>query len=112
METKEIHLSIVESKEKVELILDGLKVLRNQVAEIIEKYKTMRQTETENQKKTIACSECGKVVQQDKVITFRDALGNPRSYFHRDCFKNIWISQSWRFDYSAPGFLAKSEMSR
>jgi hypothetical protein len=52
-------LSIVEA-EKVELILDGLKVFGNQVAEIIEKYESMRQTETENQKKTIACSECEK----------------------------------------------------
>lgn len=113
-EVNEIHYNInsVEQKDKVEAALVRLKALRSKVAEIRAQCESLREMQAKNQKETIVCTECGKGIEQNQEITIKDNSGNPRSYYHKDCFKAIWISQTWRFDYSSPGFLKRSERSR
>jgi hypothetical protein len=114
MEVNEIqhNFNSVEQKDKVEAALVRLKALRSRVAEIRAECESLKEMQAKNQKETIVCSECGKGIEQSQEITIRDNSGNPRSYYHKDCFKAIWISQTWRFDYSSPGFLKRSESSR
>lgn len=106
------NFNSVEQKDRVEAALVKLKALRSEVAEIRAQCESLREMQAKNQKETIVCSECGKGIEQNQEITIKDDSGNPRSYYHKDCFKAIWISQTWRFDYSSPGFLKRSERSR
>ncbi len=106
------NLNSVEQKDKVEAALVRLKVLRGKIAEIRTQCESLREMHAINQKETIVCSECGKGIEQNQEITIKDNSGNPRSYYHKDCFKAIWISQTWTLDYSSPGFLRRSERSR
>jgi uncharacterized protein with PIN domain len=103
------EISIAENKDRAEATLARLKSLRNRVAEIREQVEALRKLQTEKPKKTAVCFECGKEIQKDQEVTIKDSTGNPTSYYHRDCFKAIWSSQNWRFDYSSPGFLSKPE---
>jgi len=113
-EVNEIDYSInsVEQKDKVEAALVRLKALRSKVAEIRAQCESLKEMQAKNQKETKVCNECGKGIEQNQEITIKDNSGNLRSYYHKDCFKAIWASQTWRFDYSSPGFLKRSESSR
>jgi hypothetical protein len=110
METNQIQYDFdaVEQKQKVEAALVRLKVLRSKVAELRAQCESLRQMEAKNDQKANVCSECRKEIEQGAEVTIEDDSGNPRSYYHRDCFKAIWVSQTWKFDYSSPGFLRRS----
>lgn len=105
------EISIAENKNRAEATLARLKSLRNRVAEIRVQVESLRKLQTENHKKTTVCFECGKEIEKDKEITIKDSAGNPTSYYHKDCFKAIWTAQNWRFDYSSPGFLSKTDQN-
>jgi len=55
----------------------------------------------------VVCSECGKSIEQGQEVVLKGSFGKLESYYHKDCFKAIWLSQTWTFDYSEPGFLRK-----
>ncbi len=114
MGTKQIQcdFSSVAQKEKVEAALVRLKTLRSRVAELRAQCESLREMQAKNQQETLVCAECGKNIENGQEITVEDDSGNPRSYYHKDCFKAIWVSQTWRFDYSSPGFLRKSGGSK
>ena len=113
MEGNEIHCSSssIDQKDIIEFALVRIKALKSKIGETRAQCESLRDIQAKNQKKTTVCSECGKVIEQSQRITIQDNSGNPRSYYHRDCFKAIWISETWRFDYSSPGFLRRSRRS-
>jgi hypothetical protein len=110
MQVNDAHYrsSVGERKEKVEAALARLKSLKSQVSELRVQCEALKKLQSEKQK-GLTCNECGKLIEQGQEVTLRDSFGNVKSHYHKDCFKAIWLSQNWRFDYSSPGFLRMSE---
>ena len=98
--------SVRERKEKVEDVLARLKSLKSQVFELRAQCEALKKLQLEKQ--SLTCNECGKLVKRGQEITLKDSFGKVKSHYHRDCFKAIWLSQNWIFDYSYPGFLRMS----
>ena len=102
------YRSIVgERKEKVEAALARLKAMKYQISELRAQCEALKKLGSEEQKE-LACSECGKRVDQGQEVTLKDSFGKIKAHYHKDCFKAIWLSQNWTFDYSSPGFLRMS----
>ena len=98
--------SVDERKEKVEAALAMLKSLKYQVSELRAQCEALKlQSEKQD---SLVCSECGNLIDQGQEVTLKDSFGKVKSCYHKDCFKAIWLSQSWIFDYSHPGFLRAS----
>ncbi|MEM2998986.1 MAG: hypothetical protein QXX34_00470 [Candidatus Bathyarchaeia archaeon] len=93
--------SKVKRKEKVESILARLQSLKGQVSELRKKCEELRLGKRED----LICSECGKLIEAGQWVALKNSNGQIRAYYHKDCFKEIWRSQMWVFDYSEPGFL-------
>jgi hypothetical protein len=100
--------SVEERKEKVEAALARLKSLKCQVSELRAHCEALKKLESERQK-VLTCNECGKLIEEGQEVTLKDSFGKVKGYYHKDCFKAIWLSQTWIFDYSSPGFLRMSE---
>lgn len=98
--------SWVERKEKAEAALNTLQSLKNQISELRMQCEALKKRKSERQK-DMMCSECGKLIKQGQEVVLRGSFGRLESYYHKDCFKAIWLSQTWTFDYSEPGFLRK-----
>jgi len=96
--------SVGERKEKVEAALARLKSLKLQVSELRAQCEALKKLESEKQE-GLMCNECGKLIEQGQEVTLKDSFGKVKGCYHKDCFKAIWLSQDWRFDYSSPGFL-------
>jgi hypothetical protein len=96
-----------ERKEKVEAALARLKSLKTQVSELRAQCEALKKLESEKHE-GLTCSECGELVEQGQEVTLKDSFGKVRGHYHKDCFKAIWLSQNWTFDYSSPGFLRMS----
>jgi hypothetical protein len=103
--------SVCERKEKVEAALAMLKALKCQVSELRAQCEALKKLGSEKQE-GLKCIECGKLIEQGMEVTLKDSLGKVKGCYHRDCFKEIWRSQNWRFDYSSPGFLRMSGKDR
>lgn len=103
------HSSVGERKEKVEAALARLRSLKCQVSELRAQCEALKKLESEKQNGALICNECGKLIKQGQEVTLKDSFGKVKSYYHKDCFKEIWLSQTWIFDYSHPGFLRMSE---
>ena len=103
--------SVGERKEKVEAALARLKSLKCQVSELRAHCEALKKLESERQK-VLTCNECGKLIEQGQEVTLKDSFGKVKGYYHKDCFKAIWLSQTWIFDYSYPGFLRMSEKGK
>jgi len=110
MQVNDVRYSsgVRERKEKVEVALARLKSLKCQVSELRVQCEALKKRESEKQE-SLACSECGKLVEPGQEVTLKDSFGKVKGHCHRDCFKAIWASQNWTFDYSSPGFLRMSE---
>lgn len=100
--------SVRERKEKVEAALARLKSLKCQVSKLRVQCEALKKRESEKQE-SLECIECGKLVKQGQEVTLKDSFGKVKGHCHKDCFKAIWVSQNWTFDYSSPGFLRMSE---
>ena len=98
------RISVVERKEKVEAVLARLQSLKSQVSELRVQCEALKKLQSEKQK-DLTCSECGKLIEQDQAVVLKGSFGEVRCYYHKDCFKAIWLSHTWKFDYSCPGFL-------
>lgn len=114
MEVNEIpnEINLAANKDRVEAALVRLKSLRSRVAEIRVQVESLRKLHAENQERPAVCFECGKEIEQGQEVTIKDPNGNPKSFYHKDCFKVIWSSQTWRLDYSSPGFLSIPDKNR
>jgi len=97
-------LSVGERKEKAEAALARLKSLKSRVSELRVHCEALKKLESEKQE-VWTCNECGKLIEQGQEVTLKDSFGRVKSHYHKDCFKAIWRSQTWKFDYSSPGFL-------
>ena len=94
--------SVDERKEKVEAALATLKSLKFRVSELRARCEELK---LESEKpEGLVCGECGGLIEQNEAVTLKDSFGNVKSCYHKACFKAIWVSQNWRFDYSSPGF--------
>jgi len=100
-----------ERKEKVEAVLARLQSLKSQVSELRAQCEALKKLQSEKQKGLI-CNECGKLIEQGQEVTLKDSFGKVKGHYHKDCFKAIWLSQTWIFDYSYPGFLRMSEKDK
>jgi hypothetical protein len=98
--------SWVERKEKVETSLAKLQSLKNQISELRMQCEALKKAQSRRQK-DLTCSECGKLIEKGQEVVLKGSFGKLGSYYHKDCFKAIWLSQVWTFDYSEPGFLRK-----
>jgi hypothetical protein len=96
---------VLERKEKVEAALAKLQSLKTQISELRMKCEALKQLQSEK-RTDLLCSECGKLIDKGQEVMLKSTLGN-LSYYHKDCFKAIWLSQTWKLDYSQPGFLRK-----
>jgi DNA repair exonuclease SbcCD ATPase subunit len=112
MQVNDARYHMVERKEKVEAALARLKSLKCQVSELRAQCEALKNQQSKKQEEAVVCSECGKPIGQGEEVTLRDSLGKVKRRYHRDCFKAIWLSQTWIFDYSCPGFLRMSESDR
>jgi hypothetical protein len=101
------RVSVAERKEKVEVVLVRLQSLKSQVSELRVQCEALKKLQLEKQKDLI-CKECGKLIEQGQEVVLKGSFGKIKGYYHRDCFKAIWLSQTWIFDYSYPGFLRMS----
>ncbi|MCW4007863.1 MAG: hypothetical protein NWF09_04120 [Candidatus Bathyarchaeota archaeon] len=97
------HGSKVKRKEKVESILARLQFLKGQVSELRKKCEALKLQS--GSRESLVCSECGKLIEPGQEVALKSSLGRIKAYYHRDCFREIWRSQMWVFDYSQPGFL-------
>jgi hypothetical protein len=97
---------VFERKEKVEAALIRLKSLKWRISELRAQCEAFKLGP--ERQEGFACDECGKLIEQGEEVTLKDSLGQVKGCYHKDCFKEIWRSQNWRFDYSAPGFLRMS----
>jgi hypothetical protein len=98
--------SVFERKEKVEAALIRLKSLKWRISELRAQCEAFK-LGSEKQE-GFACNECGKLIERDEEVTLKDSFGNVKSRYHKECFKAIWLSQKWRFDYGSSGFLGMS----
>ena len=101
------HRIVGDRKEKVEDALAKLKAMKCQISELRAQCEALKKLESEKQR-GLTCSECNKLVEQGQEVTLKDSFGRVMSHYHKDCFKVIWLSQNWTFDYSSPGFLRMS----
>lgn len=101
-------IDLVREREQFEAALVRLRFMKDRVTELRTRCESLRELRAEIPVDTAMCSECGKEIEQGQEVRVKDSSGNPRSCYHRDCFKAIWASQNWRVDYSAPGFLKMS----
>jgi hypothetical protein len=106
MQVNDVHCRInaAEQKEKVEVILARLQSLKSQVSELRVQCEALKKLQSEKPK-DLTCNECGKLIEQGQEVVLKGSFGKVKGYYHRDCFKAIWLSQTWIFDYSHPGFL-------
>jgi len=106
MQVNDAHCRInaVERKEKVEATLARLQSLKSQVSELRAQCEALKKLQSEKPK-DLTCNECGKLIEQDQEVVLKGSFGKANSYYHKDCFRAIWLSQTWIFDYSQPGFL-------
>ncbi len=107
MEIKETHNHdcFVEQKEKIDIAMARLQSLKLKVAELRLHCEELKKLQSESQMPALLCNECGKHITQGQEVTLKDSLGKVKGYYHKDCFKGIWRSQVWIFDYLSPGFL-------
>ena len=105
------RINAVERKEKVEAVLARLQSLKSQVSELRGQCEALKKLQSERPKELI-CKECGKLIEQDHEVVLKGAFGKVKGYYHKDCFKAIWLSQKWIFDYSKPGFLRIAEKDK
>jgi hypothetical protein len=103
---------LAERMEKVEAALAKLQSLKKQVAALRLQCEALKKRRSENQIEVLVCNECGKLINQGQEVTLKDSLGEVKSHYHKECFKRIWLSQTWVFDYSIPGFLRPSGKSK
>ncbi len=98
------RIDVIERKEKVEAALAKLQSLKSHISELRKQCEALKKAQLENQKDLI-CHECGKLIELGQEVVLKNSFGRVKGYYHRDCFKSIWLSQTWIFDYSQPGFL-------
>ncbi len=110
MELSEIQpkTDLLEQREKLEVALFRLKSMRGRVTELRIQCESLRKADANKAVAKTICSECGEGIEEGLEVVAKDSSGNPKSYFHRDCFRAIWTAQDWRLDYSSPGFLSRS----
>jgi hypothetical protein len=101
--------NVGERKEKVEAALARLESLRCQISELRAQCEALKELRLEKQGEALVCNECGKPIEEGEEVTFKDSFGKVKCRYHKDCFKAIWLSQTWVFDYSCPGFLRMSD---
>jgi len=114
MQIKETHNHdyLVEHKEKIEIAMARLQSLKCKVAELRLHCEELKKWQPESQTPALVCNECGKHIKHGQEVILRDSLGEVKSCYHKYCFKGIWRSQIWIFDYLSPGFLRKVGKSR
>jgi hypothetical protein len=113
MQVNEVRhsISVGERKEKVEVALAMLRSLKCQVSELRMHCEALKKLQSGKQG-ALKCNECGELIKQGQEVTLKDSFGEVKSRYHKDCFKKIWLSQTWKFDYSSPGFLRMPERER
>ena len=113
MQTNEFRhpISVDERKEKAEAALARLISLKCQVSELRVHCEELQKLRSKKQR-ALKCNECGKLIKQGQEVKFKDSLGEVKSRYHKDCFRKIWLTQTWEFDYSSPGFLRMSKRER
>ena len=114
MEIGEIHrdIDLPERRERFEAALIRLKSMKDRVAELRVQCESLRKFRAGKTAESVLCAECGREVPQGQEVIVKGPSGEPHSSYHRDCFKAIWASESWRVSYSRPGFLRLSRDSR
>ena len=95
------HLTVDERKEKVEDALATLRALKWRISELRAQCEVVKEKRKEGYNGALLCSDCGKLIEQGEEVTLKGSFGEVKSHYHKDCFKRIWLSQNWRFDYSS-----------
>jgi uncharacterized protein with PIN domain len=91
--------SMFERKDKVEAALVRLKSLKWRISELRAQCEVFK-FGSEKQEGFV-CNECGNLIEQGEEVTVKDSFGNLKSHYHKECFKEIWVSQNWHFDDSS-----------
>ena len=80
-------------KERVEATLYKLRELRERVAELKRKCEEFREMEVqrfENLKNTLRCDKCKHKLDPEDEVIIKDANGEERSHYHRECFQELF----------------------
>jgi len=111
MEPEETHFDTDFNKhrEKFEEAIVRLKSMRGRVANLKIHCESLGKLQLTEQAAEAVCSDCGKEIEQGQEVVVKNASGSPRSWYHRDCFRAIWVSEDWKVHYSSPGFLRMSK---
>ena len=105
-------IELMERKERVESALVRLKSLKGRVTELREQCESLRKLGSEKAIGKVMCSECGTEIGLGQEVLVKDPSGKPNSSFHKECFKAIWTSESWKVGYSNNGLLRMSKDMR
>jgi len=83
-----------EIKEKIESTLYKLQELKERVAELKRKCEELRRMESERLEKTaenvLQCDKCGHALDPAEQVIIRDANGEERRHYHKECFKTLF----------------------
>src|SRR5512136_2873012 len=83
-------ISLVKEREQFEAAMDRLRFMKDRVSALRARCEMLRELRAEKPAGTTMCSECGREIEKGQEVTVKDSCGNPRSCYHRDCFKAIW----------------------
>jgi hypothetical protein len=104
--------ALAEEREKIDAALATARFLRRRISDLRSQCEELKRLQSTRIDEPLICSECGKPIEEDQEVTVKDSFGNGKGYFHKACFKAIWLSQVYRFDYSSPGFLRNCKKDR
>jgi len=112
MESREIQSDVCDTElkeHKFEDALVRLKSMKDRVVDLRVQCESLRKLQEEKPAEKVVCSDCGKEIEQGQEVMVKDSSGNPMSWYHRDCFRAIWVSEDWKVHYSSHGFLKMSK---
>ena len=111
MESSEVQSGVELNEYKFETALARLKSMKERVADLRVQCESLRKLQIEESVEKPVCSYCGEEIEDGQQVKVKGSLGNPISCYHRDCFKELWVSEDWRLGYSPTGFLRMSKYS-
>lgn len=75
------------SREKIEIVLQRLQVLKSRTSELRLQLEELRQLRSEEKPDGLVCSECGEAVEQGQEVAIKDSSGALKRCYHKECFE-------------------------
>jgi hypothetical protein len=96
-------------REQIEAVMARLKLQKRKISDLRIHCEELKKRQYIIQNMTRLCPACNIEVKPDQDVILKDSFGKIIGHYHKECFKQIWVSNTWKFDYLVPGFLKPSE---